>query len=60
MPIKKVKLSQLKAATSFVGLWTLGVDATNKSVKVSLEFIKTAYDNVVKATQDAIAATKNG
>lgn len=51
MPVKKIKVSQLKAATTLVGLWTLGVDATNKSVKVSLEFIKKAYDDVVSATK---------
>nr|DAT70002.1 MAG TPA: hypothetical protein [Caudoviricetes sp.] len=53
MPVKKIKVSQLKAATTLVGLWTLGVDATNKSVKVSLEFIKKAYDDVVAATKNA-------
>lgn len=56
MPVKKIKVSQLKAATTLVGLWTLGVDATNKSVKVSLEFIKKAYDDVVAATKKAIEA----
>lgn len=56
MPVKKIKVSQLKAATTLVGLWTLGVDATNKSVKVSLEFIKQAYDDVVSATKKALDA----
>lgn len=56
MPVKKIKVSQLKAATTLVGLWTLGVDAANKSVKVSLEFIKQAYDDVVAATRKAIDA----
>lgn len=56
MPIKKIKVSQLKAATTLIGLWTLGVDATNKSVKVSLEFIKQAYDDVVSATKKALDA----
>ena len=41
------------------GLFTLGVDAANKSVKVSLEFIQTAYENVKQATTDAITATNN-
>lgn len=57
--IKKKKISELPLAQSLVGLFTIGVDAANRSVKVSLEFIKTAYDNVVKATQDAINATKS-
>lgn len=59
MPVKKIKVSQLKAATTLVGLWTLGVDATNKSVKVSLEFIKKAYDDVVVATKKALDAATN-
>ena len=59
MPVKKIKVSQLKAATTLVGLWTLGVDATNKSVKVSLEFIKKAYDDVVAATKKALDAATN-
>ena len=59
MPVKKIKVSQLKAATTLVGLWTLGVDATNKSVKVSLEFIKQAYDDVATIKKNAETATGN-
>lgn len=42
--IKKIKISSLPLAKSFVGLFTIGVDKENKSVKISLEFIKTAAD----------------
>ncbi len=59
MAIVKKKISELHICSTFVGLWTIGVDSTNRSVKVSLEFIKKAYDDVVKATSDAISATKN-
>lgn len=60
MAVKKKKISEYDAANSLVGLWTLGYSISNglrKTVRVSLEFIKTAFDNVVKATSDAIAAT---
>lgn len=59
MAIVKKKISELPICATLVGLWTIGVDSTNRSVKVSLEFIKKAYDDVVKATSDAITATKN-
>lgn len=58
MAIKKIKISVLTLCSDLKGLYTLGVDAANKSVKVSLEFIQTAYDNAVKATAEAINATK--
>lgn len=58
MAIKKVKISMLTLCDTLKGLYTLGVNAANKSVKVSLEFIQTAYENAVKATTDAIDATK--
>lgn len=59
MAIVKKKISELPICSTLVGLWTIGVDSTNRSVKVSLEFIKKAYDDVVKATNDAVLATKN-
>ena len=42
-------------ADTLVGLYTIGVNALNKSVKVSLEFLKTAAD---KANDAAMAANK--
>lgn len=58
MALKKKKVSELPEATSWVGLWTLGVDALNKSVKVSLEFIKKGYDDAVEATKKALASSE--
>lgn len=43
--IKKIKISKLPLVSSFTGLFTIGVDKDNKSVKIGLEFIKTAADN---------------
>jgi hypothetical protein len=54
MAIKKIKISALPLAESLIGLFTIGVDALNRSVKVSLEFLKTAATN---ATDAATAAT---
>lgn len=55
MGIKKIKISALPLADTLVGLYTIGVNALNKSVKVSLEFLKTAAD---KANDAAMAANK--
>lgn len=55
MGVKKIKISALPLADSLVGLYTIGVNALNKSVKVSLEFLKTAAD---KANDAATAANK--
>lgn len=57
--IRKKKISQLPLSESLVGLYTIGVNAANKSVKVSLEWLKSVSDNVVDATKAAIEATKN-
>lgn len=55
MGVKKIKISELPLADTLVGLYTIGVNALNKSVKVSLEFLKTAAD---KANDAATAANK--
>lgn len=55
MGVKKIKISALPLADTLVGLYTIGVNALNKSVKVSLEFLKTATD---KANDAATAANK--
>lgn len=55
MGVKKIKISALPLADTPVGLYTIGVNALNKSVKVSLEFLKTAAD---KANDAATAANK--
>lgn len=62
MPVKKKKISELTLTDNLKGLYTIGVkliDGIQTSVKVSLEYIQTAYDNVVKATKDANEATKS-
>jgi chemotaxis protein histidine kinase CheA len=55
MGVKKIKISALPLADTLVGLYTIGVNALNKSVKVSFEFLKTAAD---KANDAATAANK--
>jgi chemotaxis protein histidine kinase CheA len=55
MGFKKIKISALPLADTLVGLYTIGVNALNKNVKVSLEFLKTAAD---KANDAATAANK--
>ena len=63
MAIKKKKISEYPEGNSFIGLWTLGynivANGAKQSVKVSLEFIKTAIDNAIKATNEATQATEN-
>ena len=46
--MKKIKISELPASTSLTGLYTIGADANNKSVKVRL--------GQFKDTTDALAA----
>lgn len=53
--MKKIKISQLPLYSSLKGLFTIGVDANNRSVKVSLEYIE---DETRQAVQDAEAATE--
>lgn len=60
MPILKKKISELPIADNLNGLYTIGVKLMNgvqTSVKVSLEFIKTAYYDAVAATKNANEAT---
>lgn len=62
MPVKKKKISELTLTDNLKGLYTIGVkliDGIQTSVKVSLEYIQTAYDNVVKATKDANEAAQS-
>ena len=56
MAIKKKKISELTLSDNLKGLYTIGVKLINgvqTSVKVSLEYIQTAYENAVKATNSA-------
>lgn len=61
MAIKKKKISELTLSDNLKGLYTIGVKLINgvqTSVKVSLEYIQTAYENAVKATSNANLATQ--
>ena len=55
MAIKK-KISELPESTDFNGLWTIGVNALNKSVKVSLEYIQTKINSLISSTNTATTA----
>lgn len=62
MGIKKVKISELPLSEVLEELFTIGVDKFNRSVRVSLQFLKTQVDKVnaadasAKAANDAAAA----
>ena len=56
--MKKKKISELPECTSFKGLWTIGVDIFNKSVKVSLEYIQSVVEGMKSATKDTTDATR--
>ncbi len=51
--MKKIKISELPICTTLKGLFTIGTDADNKSVKVSLEFVEEAAGNADTATANA-------
>lgn len=53
----KKKISELPECTSFKGLWTIGVDIFNKSVKVPLEYIQSVVEGMKSATKNATDAT---
>lgn len=57
--IKKKKISQLPLSESFIGLYTIGVDAANRSVKVSLQWLKESYDSIIEAIGNANKAANN-
>lgn len=56
--MKKTKLSELPICTSLKGLFTLGTDENNRSVRVSLEFIKSMVDKAKAEIQSAIEDAK--
>lgn len=53
--MKKIKISELPLYNSLKGLFTIGTDKDNRSVKVSLEFIE---EQTTEAVSNADAATK--
>lgn len=62
MPLIKKKISELPLADSLKGLYTIGykiIDGIKTSVKVSLEDIQTAYQDVVNAIKKSEEATSN-
>lgn len=62
MPLIKKKISELPLADSLKGLYTIGykiIDGIKTSVKVSLEDIQTAYQDVVNAIKKSEEATRN-
>lgn len=52
--MKKIKISELPLYQSLVGLFVMGTDVNNRSVKVNLEFIES---ETTKAVKDAYTAT---
>lgn len=53
--MKKIKISELPLYNSLKGLFTIGTDKDNRSVKVSLEFLE---EHTTEAVANADAATK--
>lgn len=53
--MKKLKISELPLVSSLKGLFTIGVDNQNRSVKVSLQFVE---DKTTEAVSNADAASK--
>jgi autotransporter translocation and assembly factor TamB len=56
--MKKIKISELPLYSSLKGLFTIGTDANNRSVKVSLEFVEEQTTEAVKNATTATAAAK--
>lgn len=56
--MKKIKLSDLPICASLKGLFTLGTDANNRSVRVPLEFIKSMVDKARTDIQSVIEDAK--
>ena len=54
--MKKIKISELPLYSSLKGLFTIGTDANNRSVKVSLEFVEEQTTEAVKNAETATAA----
>ena len=54
--MKKIKISELPLYQSLKGLFVMGTDVNNRSVKVNLEFIDTETTKAVKDAETATAA----
>ena len=55
----KIKISELDKSTSLKGFYTIGTDANNESVQVSLEFVGTEADRAKTNADAAATATTN-
>lgn len=56
--MKKIKISELPLYQSLKGLFVMGTDVNNRSVKVNLEFIETETTDAVKQAQAAVSAAE--
>lgn len=54
--MKKIKISELPLYSSLKGLFTIGTDENNRSVKVSLEFVEQQTTQAVTNAKEATAA----
>lgn len=55
--MKKIRISELDPGNDLIGLWTLGTNKNNESVKVSLEFIQDKANAAGEAAEKATKAT---
>lgn len=53
--MKKIKISELPSSTEMEGLYTIGTDANNQSVKVPMGFLKETTEYVTEKTAEAVA-----
>ena len=56
--MKKIKVSELPESKDFIGLFTIGVDGKNRSVKVSLERIHDEINRTANEALDLMKAAK--
>lgn len=57
--MKKIKISELPICSTLKGLFTIGVDAQNRSVKVSLQFVEDKTNEAVTKANNATEAANN-
>ena len=58
--MKKVKISELPSCESIDGLYTIGTDENNRSVKVSLDFVKDRINKVIEEKVQAVGEPWGG
>jgi hypothetical protein len=56
MSLNKLKISDLPLSQDLTGLYTIGVNASNQSVKIALQWLKDNADKVQDAVDAALAA----